>query len=144
MEIRTTPPTTERLFWHCGAHTAEPKVGPYGPIPYDRYLLISVARGSTLNRQNESGSIFFLAPHLSCTGEATAKTVLTVGSPHCIYGLAPGEIWTCGFVLSVGSGAASPWGGIRFTGVSAAESADARPTFKMSRPQPPVSRFPDR
>ena len=28
----TTLPTTERLFWHCGAHTAEPKLGPYGPL----------------------------------------------------------------------------------------------------------------
>ena len=25
--------TTERLFWHCGAHTAEPKLVPMGPIP---------------------------------------------------------------------------------------------------------------
>ena len=25
--------TAERLFWHCGAHTAKPKIGLIGPIP---------------------------------------------------------------------------------------------------------------
>ena len=25
--------TTERLFWHCGAHTTEPKISHWGPIP---------------------------------------------------------------------------------------------------------------
>ena len=25
--------TIERLFWHCGAHTAKQKIGPMGPIP---------------------------------------------------------------------------------------------------------------
>ena len=40
--------TTERLFWHCGAHTAEQKIGPIGPIPPIRVyqnLPFSVARG---------------------------------------------------------------------------------------------------
>ena len=45
-----TPLTTERLFWRCGAHTAEPNIGTYGPIPpiaYYQYLRFSVARGGT-------------------------------------------------------------------------------------------------
>ena len=35
----------------------------------------------------------------------TAKTLLThtVGPPQCSYGLAPRNVWTCGFTLSVGS-----------------------------------------
>ena len=40
--------TTEPLFWHCGAHTAEPEIGlirPIPPIPYYQNLLFSVARG---------------------------------------------------------------------------------------------------
>ena len=40
--------TTEHLFWHCGAHTAEPKIVPIGtipPIPCYQNLLFSVARG---------------------------------------------------------------------------------------------------
>ena len=64
-----TPLTTERLFWHCGAHTAEPKLdeahtaepeidGMYTaepeiddmssipPIPYYQNLLFSVPRGA--------------------------------------------------------------------------------------------------
>ena len=32
--------TTERLFWHCGAHTAEPKLGTRGPIPPIPYYQI--------------------------------------------------------------------------------------------------------
>ena len=42
------PLTTEQLFWNCGAHTAEPNVGPIGPIPpipYYKHLLFCVARG---------------------------------------------------------------------------------------------------
>ena len=31
--LRMTLLTTERLFWHCGAHTAEPKLGLARPIP---------------------------------------------------------------------------------------------------------------
>ena len=46
-----TPLTTERLFWHCGAQTAEPKVGdvfpPIPPIPDYQNLLFSVARGGS-------------------------------------------------------------------------------------------------
>ena len=42
--------TTERLLWHCGAHTAEPKLGPMGPIPpifrINQSLLFSVVRGT--------------------------------------------------------------------------------------------------
>ena len=34
MVVRMTLLTTERLFWHCGAHTAEPKLGMVMPIPY--------------------------------------------------------------------------------------------------------------
>ena len=33
MVIRMTPLTTERLFWHCGAHTAKPNISPTRPIP---------------------------------------------------------------------------------------------------------------
>ena len=50
----TTPLTTERIFWHCGAHTAEPKAGTCGlipPIPYYQCLLFSVARGGRLLEQ---------------------------------------------------------------------------------------------
>ena len=42
MTLLTT--VTERLFWHCGAHTAEPKVGLIRPIPHYQSLLFSVAR----------------------------------------------------------------------------------------------------
>ena len=48
MVIRMTLPTTGPLFWHCGAHTAEPKIGlirPILPIPYYQKMLFSVARG---------------------------------------------------------------------------------------------------
>ena len=53
--------TAERLFWHCGAHTAEPKLGARRAIPpipyYDRYyiLLCSVARGVIVARINWRG-----------------------------------------------------------------------------------------
>ena len=42
-------PATERLVWHCGEHTAKPKIGvwtPIPPIPDYPNLLFSVARGS--------------------------------------------------------------------------------------------------
>ena len=42
--LRMTLPTTERLFWHGGAHTAEPKlglIGPILPIPYYQKQLLS-------------------------------------------------------------------------------------------------------
>ena len=51
-------PTTERLFWHCGALTAEPKVVPIGtippipPIPDYQNLLFSVARGNGVGGRN--------------------------------------------------------------------------------------------
>ena len=41
-------PATEQLFWHCGAHTAEPEIDDMSsipPIPYNQKLLFSVARG---------------------------------------------------------------------------------------------------
>ena len=41
--------TADRQFWHCGAHTAEPKIGaiaPTPPIPYYQNLRFSVARGT--------------------------------------------------------------------------------------------------
>ena len=38
-------PTTERLLWHCGEHTAKPNVGVWTPIAYCQTLLFSVARG---------------------------------------------------------------------------------------------------
>ena len=48
--IRIALRTTGRLFWHRGAHTAEPKIGPMGPIPMIPYhhqnLLFSMARGA--------------------------------------------------------------------------------------------------
>ena len=31
--IRMTLLPTEWLFWHCGAHTAEPKIGLIRPVP---------------------------------------------------------------------------------------------------------------
>ena len=52
--IRMALLTAERLFWHCGAHIAEPQNGPMGPIPpipYNQCLPFSgtcqwhVARG---------------------------------------------------------------------------------------------------
>ena len=50
---------TERLFWHCGAHTAEPKIGligPHSPIAYCRNLLFSVARGDLCARSATQSS----------------------------------------------------------------------------------------
>ena len=41
--------TTERLFGHCEAHTAEPEIVPIGtipPIPYYQTLVFSVALGA--------------------------------------------------------------------------------------------------
>ena len=49
--------TTGRLLLHCGAHTAEPKIGDMSPIPPNPYyqnLLFSVARGWKPGR-GESG-----------------------------------------------------------------------------------------
>ena len=43
--------TTGRLFWHCGAHTAEPKIddmSPIPPIPYYQKLLFSVAEAASV------------------------------------------------------------------------------------------------
>ena len=39
--------TTERLFWHCGAHTAEPKISRWGPIPP---FLITVPKSAVFPR----------------------------------------------------------------------------------------------
>ena len=39
--------TTERLFWHCGNHTAEPESASRGRFLITKNLLFSVARGST-------------------------------------------------------------------------------------------------
>ena len=43
--IRMTLLLIERLFWHCGDHTAKAGIGLIRPIPYDHNLLFSVARG---------------------------------------------------------------------------------------------------
>ena len=47
MVIRTTLPTTERLFWHCGNPTAKPESASRArSIPcFQQHLLLSVARG---------------------------------------------------------------------------------------------------
>ena len=34
-------PTTERLLWHCGEHTAKPNIGVWTPIAYCQTLLFS-------------------------------------------------------------------------------------------------------
>ena len=44
--IRMALAATERLFWHCGAHTSKPRIGawaPIPPIPYYQNLLFSAA-----------------------------------------------------------------------------------------------------
>ena len=52
MVIRMALVTTERLFWHCGAHTAEPNIGLIRLIPlipYYQNVLFSMARGGRLS-----------------------------------------------------------------------------------------------
>ena len=43
----TQPITTERLFWHCGAHTAKPKNGVWTPILPIPYTIISSISNKT-------------------------------------------------------------------------------------------------
>ena len=55
MAIRMALSTTERPFWHCGAH-CQAGIGLWiTPIPYYQNLLFSVARGVAQNDESERG-----------------------------------------------------------------------------------------
>ena len=72
--IRTRLLTTERLFWHCGAHTAEPRIVPMGtipPIPSYQNLLSSVARGTLGNCQRTHTAATASAAPSPCTRGGT-------------------------------------------------------------------------
>ena len=83
------PPTTERRFWHCGAHTAKPESAERRPLPsYCYQNLLSVARGC-------SGCPFFWPRHIH-THCSRCRQPLAPLALHCCV-LCPGKVDTSVF-----------------------------------------------
>ena len=79
MLIRMTLLHTERLFRHCGAHTAEPAIGlirPIPPIPYYQNWLFSVAHG----RERSQGTAWYYegGPSMAREGKGVQRRRLAL------------------------------------------------------------------
>ena len=81
--------TTERLLWHCGAHTAVPKIGDISPIPpipyYHQNLLFSEARGrlpDTDSCLGKEGLPVVPSRHSDCSVPGSWVKVGVLPNPH--------------------------------------------------------------